>query len=185
MTRSVDKGMCCRRRRRHVTEEAYKLGLLFTILSIVGCLIAGISFISTGLNAKIIYKVVTTLVSLLCWLPILCGHICGKRSHQMYLPFLYLFAISTVYAFLAVLYFVLQRILMFKSPDSIYVMVGLSLEEYEQLVSSSTGAFAFYILSMVVILAFWCWVYSIVFRAYKFTKQVGGDGTFNETEMPI
>uniref|UniRef100_A0A183BM26 Aa_trans domain-containing protein n=1 Tax=Globodera pallida TaxID=36090 RepID=A0A183BM26_GLOPA len=184
MTRSVDKGMCCRRGRRHVTEEAYKLGLLFTILSIVGCLIAGSSFISTGLNAKIVYRVVNVLVgqvterayklawiftilnilgcliavllfistglnaktifysvnvlvSMLCWLPILCGHIFGKRSHRMYLPFLFLFAISTVYTSFEILYLVMQRILMFKSPDSIYVMFGVSLKEYEQLAGNS------------------------------------------------
>ncbi|KAI3413206.1 hypothetical protein GPALN_010706 [Globodera pallida] len=175
--------MCCFR--GQVTERAYKLAWIFTILNILGCLIAVLLFISTGLNAKTIFYSVNVLVSMLCWLPILCGHIFGKRSHRMYLPFLFLFAISTVYTSFEILYLVMQRILMFKSPDSIYVMFGVSLKEYEQLVSSPTGEFAFYILLMIAFIAFWCWVYSIVFRAYKFTKQIGDGGTSNETKMPI
>uniref|UniRef100_A0A914HJV9 Protein kinase domain-containing protein n=1 Tax=Globodera rostochiensis TaxID=31243 RepID=A0A914HJV9_GLORO len=182
MARSDDNWMCCYG--CHVTEGAYKMAWIFTIVNIFGGLIIVLSFISTGLNAKIIFYSVTTLVSLLCWIPILCGHICGKRSHRMYLPFLVLFAISTVYAFFAIL-FLLQRILMFKSPDSIYVMFGLSLQEYDNIiVESSTVGLAFFTLYMIVIFGFWCWVYSIVFRAYKFTKQIGGDGTSNETKMP-
>uniref|UniRef100_A0A914HLU5 Uncharacterized protein n=1 Tax=Globodera rostochiensis TaxID=31243 RepID=A0A914HLU5_GLORO len=157
MARSDDKWMCWYG--CHVTQGAYKMVWIFAIVNILGVL--------------------------LCLLPILCGHFCGKRSHRMYLPFLSLFAISTVYAFFEILYFVLQRILMFKSPDSIYVMFGLSLKEYENIIGSSTGEFALFILSMIALLAFWCWVYSIVFRAYKFTKQIGGDGTSNDTKMPI
>uniref|UniRef100_A0A914HJV4 Uncharacterized protein n=1 Tax=Globodera rostochiensis TaxID=31243 RepID=A0A914HJV4_GLORO len=183
MARSVDKWMCCCG--CHVTEGAYKMSWIFTVLNILGGLIAGHLFISTGLTAKTIFYSVNVLVSMLCWLPILCGHIFGKRSHRMYLPFLSLFALSTVYTFCEILFLVLQRILMFKAPDSIYVMFGVSPKEYEQLVSSPTGEFAFYILLMIAFLAFWCWVYSIVFRAYKFTKQIGGDGTSNEPKMPI
>uniref|UniRef100_A0A183CD50 7TM_GPCR_Srx domain-containing protein n=1 Tax=Globodera pallida TaxID=36090 RepID=A0A183CD50_GLOPA len=89
MARFYDKWMCCCG--CHVTEGAYKMAWIFTILNILGSLITLLSFISTGLNAKIVYKVVDCLMSLLCWLPILCGHICGKRSHRMYLPFLFLF----------------------------------------------------------------------------------------------
>ncbi|KAI3413198.1 hypothetical protein GPALN_010699 [Globodera pallida] len=181
MSRSVDKWMCCCG--CHVTEGAYKMAWIFTILNILVGLITALVFISTGLNAKLIFYAVNVLVSLLCWLPILCGHICGKRSHRMYLPSLFLFAISTVYTFFEILYLVLQRILMFKSPDPIYVMFGLSLKEYEQLVGYSTGEVAFFILLMIAFLA--CWVYSIVFRAYKFTKQIDGDGISDETKMPI
>uniref|UniRef100_A0A914HKK8 Uncharacterized protein n=1 Tax=Globodera rostochiensis TaxID=31243 RepID=A0A914HKK8_GLORO len=182
MARSDDKWTCwygC-----HVTEGAYKMAWIFTIVNILGGLIIVLSFISTDLNAKTTFYTMTTLVSLLSWLPILFGHFCGIRSHRMYLPFLSLFAIYTVYTFFEVLYFVLQRLLMFKSPDSIYVMFGVSLKEYENLVGSSTSAFALFVLSMIGILACWCWVYSIVFRAYKFTKQIDGDGTLNETKIP-
>uniref|UniRef100_A0A914HMM8 Uncharacterized protein n=1 Tax=Globodera rostochiensis TaxID=31243 RepID=A0A914HMM8_GLORO len=184
MARSIDKWMCCCG--CLVTEGAYKMAWIFTVLNILGGLIGALLFISNGLNAKIIFYAVNVLVSLLCWLPILCGHIFGKRSHRMYLPFLFLFAISMVYAFFEVLYFVLQRILMFKSPDSIYVMFGLSLKEYENIiVGYTTAEFTLFVLLMIAFLAFWCWVYSIVFRAYKFTKQIGDDGTSNETKMPI
>ncbi|KAI3408689.1 hypothetical protein GPALN_007746 [Globodera pallida] len=133
MARFYDKWMCCCG--CHVTEGAYKMAWIFTILNILGSLITLLSFISTGLNAKIVYKVV--------------------------------------------------RILMFKSPESIYVMFGLSLKEYEQLVGYSTGEFALFVLLVIAFIAFWCWVYSIVFRAYKFTKQIGDGGTSNETKMPI
>uniref|UniRef100_A0A914HKI5 Uncharacterized protein n=1 Tax=Globodera rostochiensis TaxID=31243 RepID=A0A914HKI5_GLORO len=182
MARFYDKWMCGYR--GHVTEEAYKMAWLFTFLNIFGCLITAPLFFLTGLNAMVVYKVVDCLVSFLCWLPILCGHIFGKRSHRMYLPFLSLFAISILHTFFEILYFVLQRLLMFKSSDSIYVMFGVSLKEYENIiVGSSTGEFSFFILLMVAFLS--CWVYSIVFRAYKFTKQFGADGTSNETKMPI
>uniref|UniRef100_A0A183BM28 YkuD domain-containing protein n=1 Tax=Globodera pallida TaxID=36090 RepID=A0A183BM28_GLOPA len=137
MARSDDKWVCwygC-----HVTEGAYKMAWIFTIVNILGALIIVLSFISNGLNAKIIFYAVNGLVSVLSWLLISFGHICGIRSHRMYLPFLFLFAISTVYVFFEILYFVLQRILMFKSPDSIYVMFGLSLKEYERLVGRGHG----------------------------------------------
>uniref|UniRef100_A0A914HJA9 Uncharacterized protein n=1 Tax=Globodera rostochiensis TaxID=31243 RepID=A0A914HJA9_GLORO len=183
MARSDDKWMyCCG---CHVTEGAYKMAWIFTIVNIFGGLITVLSFISTGLNAKIIFYAVNGLVSVLSWLLISFGHFCGIRSHRMYLPFLSLFAISTVYVFFEILFFVLQRILMFKSPDSIYVMFGLSLKEYENIiVGYTTVEFALFVLLMIALLAFWCWVYSIVFRAYKFTKEFGGDGTLNEPKMP-
>ncbi|KAL3098319.1 hypothetical protein niasHT_019559 [Heterodera trifolii] len=166
---------CC-----HVTKAAH----IMAWLSLLWALFVGtLSFVFVPLFST--YSLVSVFLALVTNLPIIVFDLFGKRSHRIYLPFLLINGICILFGLSQIVYLFLHSVLMFKVPDFFEIFLfGFSLKEIEK---GRKKAMLRHIYTAVVLFllcyqAIFCFIYSVIFRAYKFTKEIGG--TSNGRKVP-
>ncbi|KAL3072060.1 hypothetical protein niasHS_015451 [Heterodera schachtii] len=145
----VDKWICCCG--FHMTAAALVIAWIWLIsaISMVPSLL--ISLYSQAFDAYNISNAVSIILLTAQSVPIIVAEMRGKRTPQMYMPFLWIQLAFTM----------IGGIVIFFTLDQMRQQMGGYTKEV-------IGGILFGFL-LVLIIYFWC--YSIVFRAYKFVKQ--------------
>ncbi|KAL3072061.1 hypothetical protein niasHS_015452 [Heterodera schachtii] len=145
----VDKWMCCCG--FHMTAAALVIAWLWLIsaISMVPSVI-----ISLYYQAFNWFAFVSMILLTAQSVPIIEGEMGGKRTHQMYLPFLVISCIQLAFT-------IIGGIVMFFMLDQMRQQMG----------GYSTGIIIGYLFGILLTLLIFFWCYSIVFRAYKFVKE--------------
>ncbi|KAL3082023.1 hypothetical protein niasHT_038746 [Heterodera trifolii] len=132
----------------HVTTASLVVAWIYLLVGILGILSA-IILASQSFSIAYIFNLISAILLFCGSIPVIVGEMRGKRTSKMYRPFLIITAISlALTAFIGII-----------GTIALFIQIGFEAFGFYYLWA--------YILSLIISI----WLYSIVYRAYKFVQQ--------------